>query len=850
MDLLDGTFEWDEDTPSEFRELLSTFQTDPKKRDKVSFNLKYEAFQKFVQYSKEKTSTSPSSRHYGHYKALLDEAPNALHDIFRLMKLSVSKGIFLHRYKKTLTTLICKETGTPYLHRFRPIHIIEAELQFISKSIWAKKMINKAEKEDLITDAQYGGRAGRQAQSSVLNTVLYYDVHRQLRKDFTSNDDDMKANYDREIPHYVAAEARTVGMTHEAGEFLVQATSSQEYFIRTHNGTSKASYSFNEKRPIWGLGQGVGWAGACWQITATTISKCMDKNCLGIYLCCPEKEIEIRKLMDFFIDDTKKVCNQTRSGMSLRDQTELNMQKHAYYISTTGGSLALDKCTWYQIVFSFDSNGEPFVLSKDEMPGEIEVFKNFEGQKVKIKRLEFDEAHRTLGYFVSPDGNSDAHYLFTKDLVSKWKNRVMSSRLNNAQILKSYETVLKRQLVYRMVSTSFTYHQCDTMMKQISPSLLHAANIQEHFPRSISESGPEYAGFNWTHLYDLHGQEKLQFFMMHLRKGDTTGNLLQMSMKYTQLHLGVQSPFFSLDYDEYEYLCQDRTWIQHLWEYTSSRGLEVAITDPIVFPSVFEKDTFIMDVLHESDEMTRLECQIANKVRLSLQILHLSDIVDGRGKRLLPDVRNGKIRRGSTLTWPRQVLLTKWMPTWQKACGVLQRYVSSHHIGKKTAPSHQQHIWTTDAAHEYITNGVKVYRRTILKNKQFYVDTKTSLPSIVLCIHDADVTFNKDRPKIIFVCESCSNSSDKSTNTLNAGSYLSNQHFWGKIFGSWNDSLTPAVEKIIVQEICDGNILLGLDGSVTGGMGAYSFGIFTSDSNALYMHHGPLHGEPEPASTA
>ena len=78
-------------------------------------------------------------------------------------------------------------------------------------------MIRKAELDGQITDGQYGGRNGRQAQSSVLNTVLYGDFHRQRRRDYTSNDDDMKANFDREIPHYVAAETRTIGMTHDAG---------------------------------------------------------------------------------------------------------------------------------------------------------------------------------------------------------------------------------------------------------------------------------------------------------------------------------------------------------------------------------------------------------------------------------------------------------------------------------------------------------------------------------------------------------------------------------------------------------------------------------------------------------
>ena len=841
--LLNGTFDWGDDVPDEFQDLLSTFKSNGSKPKSIPFQLKYESFVKFIQYSKEKTSTSPSSRHYGHYKALLDQAPDALHDIFRLMKLSVDNGIFLKRYEKTLTTLICKEVGTPYLHRFRPIHIIEAELQFISKSIWAKKMIKAAELNGQITDAQYGGRAGRQAQSSVMNTVLYYDIHRQLRKDFTSNDDDMKANFDREIPHYVAAETRSIGMPFEAGDFLLKATASQKYYIRTSNGPSSQHYSFNSETPIWGLGQGVGWAGACWQITASTISKCMNNACLGITLCCPSGKITVKKLMDFFIDDTKKVCNQMREGMTLREQTEFNMQKHTYYIASTGGSLALDKCTWYHITFSFDENGNPIILNKTQMPGEIEVYTDFNGTKVRIKRLEYNVAHKTLGYFVSPDGISDAHFNFTKTLVKTWVARVKSSRLTSLQILKSYETVLKRQLVYRMVATSFTYQQCDTLVRQINPILLNAAGLQRNFPRSIMEAGEEYAGFNWPHLYDIHGQEKLQFFMMHLRKQDTTGHLLNICMQYTQLQLGVEMPFFSLDYDEYFHLCQP-TWITHLWEYTSSRGLDVSLTDAIVLPKTSSSDRFIMDILIESSALSTSECAIANKVRIAMQILHLSDVVDGRGRRLLPEVRNAKICRKSTLTWPKQILLKRWMSIWHKACSILQRYVSKYSISDLHPTTHQNQIWewSTSPTAEWVTDGRKKYYKKHLKNRSIYIrNDKIPIPE-ESCRIPCDITFSKGRPRVIHLYHSLHrNPNTESNDSMNTPIPMTND--WStRIFGKFVLK-NKDVEKDIIHHINNGSILVGLDGSVTLGKGAYSFGFFRADSTPLYLHHGPVHGD-------
>ena len=140
---------------------------------------------------------------------------------------------------------------------------------------------------------------------------------------------------------------------------------------------------------------------------------------------------------------------------------------------------------------------------------------------------------------------------------------------------------------------------------------------------------------------------------MHTHKGDNTGKLLNISLRYTQLQLGIATPFFKVDYDDYSYLC-DKTWLTHLWEYTSSRGLTIDLTDPGLIPIQRQNDKFLMDILHKSSSISPHECIIANKVRLALQILHLSDIVDGTGRKLLPDVRNGTLHRSSTLNWPRK----------------------------------------------------------------------------------------------------------------------------------------------------------------------------------------------------
>ena len=141
---------------------LSTGLTTKKNpENELQFLYPFEDFCSFIRGAEEKTSASPSGRHYGHCKVLLRNCRRLLFDVYKVMKIAFMNGIFLERYKRTVTTLIAKEKGRPRIHRLRPIHIVEIELQALSKSQWAKKFIKRAERNNMITDSQYGGRALR-----------------------------------------------------------------------------------------------------------------------------------------------------------------------------------------------------------------------------------------------------------------------------------------------------------------------------------------------------------------------------------------------------------------------------------------------------------------------------------------------------------------------------------------------------------------------------------------------------------------------------------------------------------------------------------------------------------------
>ena len=127
--------------------------------------------------------------------------------------------MILNRWKKNITTLLEKKSGTPYIHKFRAIHIVEGDLQFLAKFFYAYKMIHNAEKENLISDEQYGGRKNRMAQTAVLNKICYYNLSHQTLTSCAFMDDDARACYDRIITSLSSLECRRWGLSYKLATF-------------------------------------------------------------------------------------------------------------------------------------------------------------------------------------------------------------------------------------------------------------------------------------------------------------------------------------------------------------------------------------------------------------------------------------------------------------------------------------------------------------------------------------------------------------------------------------------------------------------------------------------------------
>lgn len=155
-----------------------------------------EKFRSFYLHTKESKSSSPSGLHLGHWKAVATNLE--LSEILvSIINISLHNSYSFQRWSQVLGLLQEKKLGIPLIHRFHTLHLVESDLNFVMRLFWGKELMVWAESHDAISNNQYGGRKGVQAQSAALNKTLTLNVVRYYVDPAFIIDNDAQACYDR-----------------------------------------------------------------------------------------------------------------------------------------------------------------------------------------------------------------------------------------------------------------------------------------------------------------------------------------------------------------------------------------------------------------------------------------------------------------------------------------------------------------------------------------------------------------------------------------------------------------------------------------------------------------------------
>ena len=177
--------------------------------------------------------------------------------------------------------------------------------------------------------------------------------------------------------------------------------------------------------------------------------------------------------------------------------------------------------------------------------------------------MEPNVASKALGVFLAPDGNYTKQFDELAKEIRHWRKKVQSSSLSTREKIVAYHGYILRGILYVLSATNFTKEQCDKLQKIISPDLYNAFRVHRNASRVPLYTPKSLGGYGIVSIFHLQGIEKIKYLFMHRRLNDTTGKLLNISTRFTQLELGTSVPFWSSNYPKYKYYITE-TWSTHI----------------------------------------------------------------------------------------------------------------------------------------------------------------------------------------------------------------------------------------------------------------------------------------------
>jgi hypothetical protein len=223
----------------------------------------------------EKTSTSPSGFHLGHFhvlwrhhgldpedpkKAAVESGQQFLigaHVI--LLNYAMKFGYSYTRWQDVVNVMLMKEPGNPKIHRLRVIHLYEADYNLLLAVKWRQAM-HHAEDKGYLNEGLYGSRAGRSVH--IYLTSMKVGINYDL---------DATSCYDRILAAIASITSRCMDMNKHVVLVNAKTLQAAKFKLKTSLGISDAFYQHCRIYPIHGTGQGLGNSPQIWCFVSCSI---------------------------------------------------------------------------------------------------------------------------------------------------------------------------------------------------------------------------------------------------------------------------------------------------------------------------------------------------------------------------------------------------------------------------------------------------------------------------------------------------------------------------------------------------------------------------------------------------
>jgi len=154
--------------------------------------------------------------------------------------------------------------------------------------------------------------------------------------------------------------------------------------------------------------------------------------------------------------------------------------------------------------------------------------------------------------------------------------------------------VIWPSLQYPLAVTSFSEPQALSITSWMYCTLLPCLGANQHYPLALQHALVKYHGLGLPQPFWEQGTSALKLVLEFMSTSHPEQSLLQMSLEYLQLKVGISTPILQSDFKEWGSLATN-CWLKHLWSFVSSAQIQLIPNQLETFPLQWEGDVCIMD---------------------------------------------------------------------------------------------------------------------------------------------------------------------------------------------------------------------------------------------------------------
>lgn len=542
----------------------------------------------------------------------------------QIARIRLNTGMTPRSYKTATDLLLLKQPNDFRPHRMRLITLQHAASNHDFKYI-GKQMNKIGEKLGLFSECQYGSRNKKSAAIQALNKSLLIDISRAKKRSIAIIANDAKSCYDRIVLWVLYFTMRKFGMSHEIAKTSVETIQDMVHKVSTVHGISDTHYGGTGTLPN-GVLQGNGFAAQAWAAISSILLKIYENEGYGTEIRSAMEDKIIHLAGMAFVDDTDlmDIERENESIYELIQRVQDGIDLWSQLIEVTGGALEPRKTDWCLVRYT-KIKGK---WKTQSMEAKITLEDEDSKQRLELKRLQHDEARRTLGIWQRGDGGQQKQKEILIDNIRCYGKQIKTSGLSRREKELGLKSTITRTIAYGAPATSLNKAQAEEVNKELRKAAIQGLGVPKTTPLELIHGPSSLNGLQILDYCTFQMSEHIKILMDNLDTNTRTGELLQMLIAEHTIELGMEGSIWEIENEMYLDMISE-SWIKNTIQAMIEHNVQIRQYDPIQLKQWRRGDKFLMDAFLRipGSKLNKEQLRNIQEVRRFLQVNTLSDIL-------------------------------------------------------------------------------------------------------------------------------------------------------------------------------------------------------------------------------